>query len=82
MFPVLLDRIDITGAVVTADAMHAQRGHAIYLAGRGAHYVLTVRRSHSLACSPSSRRCPGARSRSLMTPVIGATAVTSAVSSR
>jgi hypothetical protein len=28
MFPVLLDRIDITGAVITADAMHAQRGHA------------------------------------------------------
>ena len=45
MFPVLLDRIDITGAVVTADAMHAQRGHATYLAGRGAHYVLTVRRN-------------------------------------
>jgi hypothetical protein len=26
MFPVLLDRIDVTGAVITADAMHAQRG--------------------------------------------------------
>ena len=35
MFPVLLDRIDVTGAVITADAMHAQRGHATYLAGRG-----------------------------------------------
>ena len=45
MFPVLLDRIDITGAVVTADAMHAQRGHATYLAGRGAHYVLTIKRN-------------------------------------
>ena len=45
MFPVLLDRIDITGAVVTADAMHAQRGHATYLAGRGAHFVLTVKRN-------------------------------------
>jgi predicted transposase YbfD/YdcC len=45
MFPVLLDRIDITGAVITADAMHAQRGHAIYLAGRGAHFLLTVKRN-------------------------------------
>ena len=45
MFPVLLDRIDITGAVITADAMHAQRGHATYLAGRGAHFLLTVKRN-------------------------------------
>ncbi len=45
MFPVLLDRIDITGAVLTADALHAQRGHATYLAARGAHYVLTVKRN-------------------------------------
>jgi predicted transposase YbfD/YdcC len=45
MFPILLGRIDITGAVITADAMHAQRGHATYLAGRGAHYLLTVKRN-------------------------------------
>jgi predicted transposase YbfD/YdcC len=45
MFPLLLDRIDITGAVITADAMHAQRGHATYLAGRSAHYLLTVKRN-------------------------------------
>jgi predicted transposase YbfD/YdcC len=45
MFRALLDRIDITGAVITADAMHAQRSHATYLAGRGARYVLTVKRN-------------------------------------
>jgi predicted transposase YbfD/YdcC len=45
MFPTLLDRIEITGAVITADAMHAQRSHATYLAGRGVHYVLTVKRN-------------------------------------
>ena len=46
MFRELLDRIDLDGAVVTADAMHAQRGHAEYLAGqRGAHYVLIVKRN-------------------------------------
>lgn len=32
----LLDRIEITGAVITADALHAQREHARYLA-RAAH---------------------------------------------
>jgi predicted transposase YbfD/YdcC len=45
MFAVLLDRVDITRAVITADAMHAQRGHATYLAGRGAHYLFTVKRN-------------------------------------
>jgi predicted transposase YbfD/YdcC len=44
-FSALLDRIDITGAVITADAMHAQRRHATYLAGRGAHYLFTVKRN-------------------------------------
>ena len=39
-----MDRIDLTDAVVTADALHAQRAHAQYLvADRGAHYVLTVK---------------------------------------
>jgi predicted transposase YbfD/YdcC len=45
MFATLLDRIDITGAVITADALHAQREHAAYLASRGAHYVLVVKRN-------------------------------------
>jgi predicted transposase YbfD/YdcC len=44
MFARLLDRIDLAGAVVTADALHAQRAHAEYLAGqRGAHYLITVK---------------------------------------
>jgi len=44
MFAVLLDRIGLAGAVVTADALHAQRAHAGYLAGRrGAHYLITVK---------------------------------------
>jgi predicted transposase YbfD/YdcC len=44
MLPVLLDRIDLARAIVTADAMHAQREHARYLvAQRGAHYILTVK---------------------------------------
>jgi predicted transposase YbfD/YdcC len=44
-FAPLLDRIDITGAIITADALHTQHRHADYLIGRGAHYVLTVKRN-------------------------------------
>ena len=43
LFSVLLDRIDITGAVITADALHVQRAHAHYLHARDAHYLLTVK---------------------------------------
>ena len=44
MLPVLLDQIELSGAIVTADAMHAQREHARYLvAQRGAHYILTIK---------------------------------------
>src|SRR5215470_11236628 len=45
LFSTLLDRLEITGAVITADALHTQRGHARYLARRGAHYVITVKRN-------------------------------------
>ncbi|MGD0377927.1 MAG: ISAs1 family transposase [Streptosporangiaceae bacterium] len=57
LFSALLDRLDITGAVITAYALHAQRDHATYLAGRGAHYLLIVKRNQpglhaQLACLP------------------------------
>jgi predicted transposase YbfD/YdcC len=39
----LLDGMDITGAVITADAMHCQRETARHITGKGAHYVLTVK---------------------------------------
>lgn len=42
-FGPLLDRIDITAAIITADALHTQRAHVSYLTGRGAHYLLTVK---------------------------------------
>jgi predicted transposase YbfD/YdcC len=45
LFTALLDRIGISGAVITANALHAQREHATYLAGRGAHYLLIVKRN-------------------------------------
>ena len=46
LFATLLDHIDLTDAVVTADALHAQRPHAKYLVReRGAYYLLTVKRN-------------------------------------
>ncbi|MGH3966391.1 MAG: ISAs1 family transposase [Pseudonocardiaceae bacterium] len=43
-FAPLLDSVELDSAVVTADALHAQRGHADYLVlERGAHYLLTIK---------------------------------------
>jgi predicted transposase YbfD/YdcC len=45
-FPVLtklLDTMDTTEAVITADALQCQHGTAQYIVSRGAHYVLTVK---------------------------------------
>lgn len=39
----MLDQIDLTGVVVTADALHTTRDHARYLVERGGHYVFTVK---------------------------------------
>jgi predicted transposase YbfD/YdcC len=65
MFTTLLDRIGLAGAVITADAMHAQRAHARYLTGqRGAHYILTVKRNqpglHAQLASLPWRQIPAA----------------------
>jgi hypothetical protein len=42
-FAPMLDQIDLTGVVVTADALHTTRDHARYLVERGGHYVFTVK---------------------------------------
>jgi predicted transposase YbfD/YdcC len=42
-FQPLLDTIDLTGRVVTADALHTTAEHARYLHHRGADYVFTVK---------------------------------------
>ena len=43
-FAPLLAPLDLTGAVVTADALHAQREHAQFLVTqKKAHYILTVK---------------------------------------
>lgn len=42
-FAALLDPLEIAGTVVTADALHLQRGHARYLHRRRAHYLITAK---------------------------------------
>ncbi|WP_301483757.1 ISAs1 family transposase [Intrasporangium sp.] len=44
----LLDTMDITGAVITADAMHCQRETARHITRDGGHYVLTVKANQRL----------------------------------
>jgi len=44
-FSALCDRIEITDAVITADALHAQHAHTAYLHRRGAHYLPIVKRN-------------------------------------
>ena len=41
--PDLLAPMDLDGALITADAMHTQRGTAQWIISRGAHYLLTVK---------------------------------------
>ncbi|HEV2346029.1 MAG TPA: ISAs1 family transposase [Actinocrinis sp.] len=45
-FTPLLDSIaDLTGVVVTGDALHTQRAHATYLLRRDAHYIVIAKRN-------------------------------------
>ena len=45
-FAPLLDDVDLTDAVITADALHTQHDHAAYLHERGGHYLAVVKRNH------------------------------------
>ncbi|NEA48014.1 ISAs1 family transposase [Streptomyces sp. SID10815] len=45
-FAPLLNDIDLTGAVITADALHTQHDHAAYPHERGAHHLAVVKRNH------------------------------------
>ncbi|MFF4352455.1 ISAs1 family transposase [Streptomyces sp. NPDC001530] len=42
-FAPLLERLDLRGCVITADAMHTQIGHAQHVIARGGHYILVVK---------------------------------------
>lgn len=45
-FAPLLDTLDLTGTVITADALHTQHAHGTYLRERGAHYIAHVKANH------------------------------------
>jgi predicted transposase YbfD/YdcC len=66
--PRLLDGLDLTDVLVTADALHTQRGHADYLHSRGGHYLMTVKANqprllHRLRALPWRRIGSAARLR-------------------
>jgi predicted transposase YbfD/YdcC len=42
-FTTLLDQLDLTGVLVTADAAHTNRNHAEYLHKRGGYYLLSAK---------------------------------------
>jgi predicted transposase YbfD/YdcC len=45
-FAPLLDTLDLTDTVITADALHTQHAHGTYLRKRGAHYIAHVKANH------------------------------------
>lgn len=56
-FATVLDRIELAGVVVTADALHTQKAHAAYLHRHRAKYVFIVKRNqpslhHRLSALP------------------------------
>jgi predicted transposase YbfD/YdcC len=44
-FTTLLDTLDLTDVLITADAAHTNRNHARYLHERGGHYLLSAKRN-------------------------------------
>ncbi|MEU5307884.1 ISAs1 family transposase [Streptomyces sp. NPDC021562] len=45
-FAPLLDTLDLTHTVITADALDTQHAHGTYLRERGAHYIAHVKANH------------------------------------
>lgn len=63
MLPILLETIDLTRTIVTADALHCQKTHATYLVDlHAAHYLLTVLGEPAGAAQPTRRAALGRRS--------------------
>ncbi len=50
-FPAVLDRLDLHGVIITADALHTQRAHAHYLHRHGAHYVFIAKAKQPTVCA-------------------------------
>ena len=54
-FRPLLEGLELTDVVVTADAMHTQREHATFLSGRGAHYVFGLKDNQPTLAKEAAR---------------------------
>jgi predicted transposase YbfD/YdcC len=54
-FAPLLARLDLHGVVVTADAMHTQRGHAEMITAAGGHYLFIVKGNQKKLCKQLKR---------------------------
>jgi predicted transposase YbfD/YdcC len=58
---------DLAGCLITADALHCQRGHADFLVARGGHYLFTVKANQPTLRTALRRlpwaTAPGARRR-------------------
>jgi hypothetical protein len=61
MAAVVLDRIDLDGKIVTADALHTVKATANHIHERGGEFVLPVKENRR-ALFDASTRCRGARS--------------------
>ncbi|MER6691801.1 hypothetical protein [Streptomyces minutiscleroticus] len=45
-FVPLLEDVDLSHAVITANALHTQHGHGTYLRSREAHCIAVVKKNH------------------------------------
>ena len=81
-FAPLLAPLDLAGAVVTADALHAQREHAQFLVtSKHAHYILTVK-SNQPSLHAQLRNLPWRQVPAASTPVNAVTAAPNGAPSR
>ncbi len=58
-FATVLDRLDLTNVIVTADALHTQKAHARYLHRHGGRYVFIVKRGAAHPARPARRTALG-----------------------
>ena len=61
VFRPLLGSLDLTDVVVTADALHTQREHALFLSGAGAHYIFGVKENQPTLLATAQRSLTGRR---------------------
>ncbi len=61
VFRPLIGSLDLADVVVTADALHTQRGHARFLTGAGAHYIFGLKENQPTLLATAQRFLTGRR---------------------